>query len=254
METKRPNPLILERAESTNSTLFTMAQEDRELPQLYSVIAREQTAGRGQRGNNWLAEAGSSLCFSFLIRSAGLLATEQYAVSELAAYGVMKTLARYLPEEQKSRLSIKWPNDIYYDERKIAGILIEHSITGTHIDYSVVGIGININEEQFPEELPNPISLHQITGEKYDLDAVHARIMRRFGFMIEPFLMGNYSEVHQRCMSRMYRRHGLHRYKDEQGTFLAEIKDVLPSGHIVLATDEGELRTYAFKEVVTEAD
>lgn len=252
MNTSKPNPLVVEEALSSNSTLFELAQHDRELPQLYSVIVQRQTAGRGQRGNSWHSEERQSLTFSFLIRSSGLLASEQYAVSELAAYGVMKTLARYLPEEKKSLLSIKWPNDIYYEERKIAGILIEHSITGTHIDYSVVGIGININEESFPEDLPNPISLRQIMGECYDLEAVHARIMKRFGFMIEPFLMGNYSEVHQRCMARLFRRRGLHKYRDANGVFLAEIKDVLPSGQIVLATEEGELRTYTFKEVNVE--
>lgn len=241
--------LLLEQAESSNTLLLEMARQQRDLPQLFSVVVLEQTAGRGQRGNSWETKAGLDLTFSFLVRQAGLLPTEQYAVSEFAAYGVMKTLARYLPEEKKKRLSIKWPNDIYYDDRKIAGILIEHSITGTHIDFSVVGIGINLNEESFGEHLPNPISLHQITGERYDIQEVHARLMKRFGFMIDNLILGNYSEVHQRCKSNLYRRRGLHLYEDAQGQFLAEIRDLQPSGQLVLLTEEGELRTYAFKEV-----
>lgn len=241
--------LILEQAESTNTLLLERAKANRELPQLYSIVAREQTAGRGQRGSSWEVKAGENLTFSFLIRSAGLLPKDQYAVSEFAAYGVMKTLARYLPEEDKKRLSIKWPNDIYYDNSKIAGILIEHSITGTHIDFSVVGIGINLNETEFPEHLPNPISLKQITGQSYDIEEVHARLMKRFGFMLEPLLLGNFSEVHQRCKSNLYRRHGLHQYQDANGIFWAEVRDLQPTGELVLLTQAGELRSYHFKEV-----
>lgn len=246
------NTLYLRETESTNSVLLEEARANKELPQLYSVVAEYQTAGRGQRGNSWYVSPEKDLTFSFLIKQAGLLPNEQYAVSELTAYGVMKTLARYLNEEQKIKLSIKWPNDIYYEDRKIAGILIEHSITGSLIDYSVVGIGINLNTTDFPPALPNPISLRQITGEDYDPREVHARLMRRFGYMLEPFMLGNYNEIHQHCMAHMYRRHGLHRYRDAEGVFLAEVRDVLPTGQIVLLTELGELRTYAFKEVNIE--
>lgn len=241
--------LFLDEAASTNSYLMEMLQQDRNLPQLFAVVARNQTQGRGQRGNSWYTSAGKNLTFSFLIRNGYIAPQDQYAVSELVAYGLLKTIARYLQEDQSYKLKIKWPNDIYYEDKKIAGILIEHSITGEQIDYSVAGIGLNLNEESFPADIPNPISLKQITGESYDPDEVLRRLMKRYGFMIEEFLLGNYAEVHREYMRRLYRRRGLHPFTDAQGNFLASIKDVLPTGQIVLQREDGAESTYAFKEV-----
>lgn len=249
------NLLILEEATSTNSYLMQLVQSSEEtIPSLFSVLALNQVEGRGQRGSQWHSKPQEDLTFSFVLRSGGLRPTELYAVSEFAAVGLLKTIARYLDEEQKRRLSIKWPNDIYYGEHKIAGILIENSITGDKIDYSVVGIGLNLNEQHFAPELPNPISLKQITGQSYEPLEVHARLMRRFGFMREDFHLGNYAEVHRLYMHRLYRREGLHNYTDKDGTFKAEIADVLPSGHLVLQREDGSRSTYAFKEVRFDAD
>lgn len=248
------NMLVLNEAESTNSTLMHLAQTSPSLPQLYCVLAKYQTAGRGQRGSSWVVTPERSLTFSFLLRSGALKASEQYAVSELAAYGLMKTLAQYLPEDLRGQLSVKWPNDIYFGDRKLAGILIEHSITSGIIDYSIIGIGVNVNEKEFSQDLPNPISLRQITGTYYDLSEVHQRLMEQFSTMLEEFLLGEYHKVHTRYMESLYRRTGLHRYHDAQGAFSAEIKDVLPSGHLVLQTEDGQERTYAFKEVTFDAD
>ncbi|MDO4692760.1 MAG: biotin--[acetyl-CoA-carboxylase] ligase [Porphyromonadaceae bacterium] len=245
--------LFLDEASSTNSYLMEMLQQDRNLPQLFAVVARNQTQGRGQRGNSWYTSAGKNLTFSFLIRNGYIAPHDQYAVSELVAYGLLKTIARYLDEDQAHKLKIKWPNDIYYEDKKIAGILIEHSITGEQIDYSVAGIGLNLNEEDFPEDIPNPISLKQITGETYDPDEVLRRLMKRYGFMIEEFLLGNYSEVHREYMRRLYRRQGLYPFTDAQGSFLASIKDVLPTGQIILQREDGTESTYAFKEVQFDA-
>lgn len=246
--------LFLDEAASTNSYLMEMLQQDRNLPQLFAVVARNQTQGRGQRGNSWYTSAGKNLTFSFLIRNGYIAPQDQYAVSELVAYGLLKTIARYLDEDQAYKLKIKWPNDIYYEDKKIAGILIEHSITGEQIDYSVAGIGLNLNEESFPADIPNPISLKQITGESYDPDEVLRRLMKRYGFMIEEFLLGNYAEVHREYMRRLYRRRGLHPFTDVQGHFLASIKDVLPTGQIVLQREDGTESTYAFKEVQFDAE
>lgn len=246
--------LFLDEAASTNSYLMEMLQQDRNLPQLFAVVARNQTQGRGQRGNSWYTSAGKNLTFSFLIRNGYIAPQDQYAVSELVAYGLLKTIARYLDEDQAYKLKIKWPNDIYYEDKKIAGILIEHSITGEQIDYSVAGIGLNLNEEFFPADIPNPISLKQITGESYDPDEVLRRLMKRYGFMIEEFLLGNYAEVHREYMRRLYRRRGLHPFTDVQGHFLASIKDVLPTGQIVLQREDGTESTYAFKEVQFDAE
>lgn len=247
------NILTLEAVPSTNTYLRELVARDPSLPNLYSVHTLEQTEGRGQRGNQWYSRPGQDLAMSLLLRSNCLNAKEQYAVSELVAYATLKTIARYLTEEQAEQLSVKWPNDIYYGERKIAGILIEHSITGSKVDYSIAGIGINLNGTDFPEDLPNPISLRMITGESYDSREVLERLLRRFGWMLEEFLMGHYAEVHRLYMKRLYRRHGLYPYHDAQGRFMASIKDVLPNGCLVLEREDGQVVEYAFKEVVFDA-
>lgn len=249
-----PQALWLDEVDSTNSYLMELLQAQPDLPSLYSVVALDQTAGRGQRGNTWVTTKGRNLTFSFVLRPAGLEANAQYAVSEYAALGLVKTIARYLEAEHREKLSIKWPNDIYYEGRKIAGILIEHSITAGQIDYSVIGIGLNLNEEVFPEHLPRAISLGQITGSTYALEEVHARLMKRYGFMRETLHLGRYAEVHRAYMERLYRKEGVHPYRDAEGVFEASICDVLPSGHLVLERTDGTRLTYAFKEVVFDVD
>ncbi|MDO4707521.1 MAG: biotin--[acetyl-CoA-carboxylase] ligase [Porphyromonadaceae bacterium] len=245
-----PNTLvILNEVDSTNSYLMNMLSQNRDLPQLFTIMARSQFSGRGQRGNSWITRPNSELTCSILLRDGSLSPSEQYTVSELAAYGLLKTIARYLPEENKHNLSIKWPNDIYYGDKKIAGILIEHSITGENIDYSIIGIGLNLNETDFPSDLPNPISLKQITGEDYEPEEVMLRLRKRFHFMLEEFLIGNYAEIHRNYMLHLYRREGLHPFSDRDGSFLAYIKNVLPTGQIVLEREDGTISTYAFKEV-----
>lgn len=245
--------LILPEAESTNNVLMGLAKADSSLPELYCVVALNQTAGRGQRGNSWLVSPGQNLTYSVLIRLESVSASAQYVVSELVAVTVVTALRSYLGRD-KDKLQIKWPNDIYFGDKKLAGILIEHSITGAKIDYSVAGIGLNVNETDFHEDLPNPISLRQITGEKYELKNVHALLMANLSERIEEVMLGHYSKIHKEYMSMLYRRDGVHTYHDEHGTFFATIEDVLPSGHLVLRTEEGERREYAFKEVVFDAD
>lgn len=255
MDTPHPYKILhLEEAPSTNTYLKELISQDKTLPNLFAVHTQAQTSGRGQRGNSWHSIPGNDLTMSLLLRSDCLQAKDQYAVSELVAYATLKTIARYLTPEEGERLSIKWPNDIYFDDRKIAGILIEHSITGGRVDYSVAGIGINVNTTDYPSDLPNPISVKMITGRTYEIQEMLERLLRRFGWMLEDFLMGHFAEVHRLYMTRLYRRQGLHAYRDAQGSFRAEIRDVLPNGCLVLERENGQVSQYAFKEVIFDAD
>lgn len=245
---------VLPEAESTNDTLMQLAKEQKDLPQLYTIVAINQTAGRGQRGNSWSVTSGKNLTYSTLVKHDDLSPSEQYMVSELIALSTLSALRKVLPEQAAQDLSIKWPNDIYYQDKKLGGILIEHSITGTHIDFSVAGIGLNINEEHFPSHLPNPISLYQITGKTYDLESLHIQLIQSLADALEGFLNKDFTTLHTAYMNALYRREGLHRYQDGAGSFLATIHSVLPSGQIVLARENGSLHTYSFKEIIFDAD
>lgn len=245
---------FIDQVDSTNTYLISELQSGKELPQLHTVVCRQQTAGRGMRGNSWTSRPGDSLTLSLLLRSEVLQGSEQFAVSELASWAVLRTYAHFLSEEQRTKLTVKWPNDIYYGDQKLAGILIEHSLTGKFIDYSVIGIGMNINDEAFPPELPLAVSLRMITGRGFEPMELLIRLHQEVNALLPDFLLGRYQDVHRHYLSHLYRRMGFHTFTDVASTFRAQIKDVTPEGRLVLLREDGWERAYAFKEVRFDAD
>ena len=137
-------------------------------------------------------------------------------------------------------LSIKWPNDIYWHDRKLCGILIECQLSGQLIRDCIIGVGLNVNQRQFRSDAPNPVSLRQIIGHDLDRETVLQRILGAFT------LTGVDAA---RYRSLLYRREGLHAYRDKAGEFKATLLTVEPDGHLVLRDELGTTRRYAFKEV-----
>jgi BirA family biotin operon repressor/biotin-[acetyl-CoA-carboxylase] ligase len=139
-------------------------------------------------------------------------------------------------------LSIKWPNDIYWRNGKICGILIENTLKGSMIKDCIIGVGLNVNQREFKIKAPNPVSLWQITGQETDREQLLKDILKRFdGYLT--------ADVRERYMKTLYRRKGFHPYVDNDGAFMAEIIDVEDDGHLLLRDDNGSERRYAFKEV-----
>ena len=162
----------LEQVESTNTYLLAVAHE---LPSGTVVYTPCQTAGRGQKGNRWLAEPGMNATFSYLYKHASIVAREQFCISEAAALAV----AGVLNELTSKPITVKWPNDIYHGDCKICGMLIESSLDGRRVGHSVIGIGINVNQCEFDPYAPNPTSLALVTGGKHDVDQVMRRVCDR---------------------------------------------------------------------------
>jgi len=234
----------LEEAESTNLYLKQLAREEY-LEEGSMVVADFQTVGRGQMGSTWFSSKGENLLFSLLIYPKDVLAKEQFIISRIASLAVKNTLDQFTDD-----IRIKWPNDIYWKERKIAGILIENDIEGRCIGNSVIGVGININEQSFPSGLLNPVSLLQITGSVHDRDYILNIFQREFFLLYRDFQQGEVKAIEDEYMLDLYRVNGYYWYEDKNGRFMAEIDDVLPSGHLVLRImDTNEERKYAFKEV-----
>ena len=152
MSCPSPEITVLDSCRSTSSE-FTDPDRFRH----GAVIAtREQTAGRGQRGNSWEAEPGKNLTFSMLLRPRGLHAARQFELSMVVSLAIADAIDALLP--QGVRTAVKWPNDIYIGMEKVCGILIENRLAGPFIEYSVAGIGININQRRFLSDAPNPTS------------------------------------------------------------------------------------------------
>lgn len=236
----------LAETESTNLYLKNMLLEQ-SLDDFSVVIADYQTKGRGQMGNGWTSDRGENLLFSILISPHFVKPTSQFIISQVISVAIAKVLARYT-----DGIKIKWPNDIYYKNNKIAGILIENTLMGNTIEKSIIGVGLNLNQNIFPEFLVNPISLSKITGSKYLLDDMLNQIMDEFCKQFSSIESGKNQQVVDEYMSMMYRFEpdSYYQFEDDQGGFCARIVEVKPSGHIVMQqADTHELRTYAFKEV-----
>ena len=225
------NVIHLDAVDSTNRWLA-----DAGLTGSVCVWTDFQTAGRGCGANSWESQAGKNLLFSMLIHPSAMKAASQFRISMAAALAVV----RAVEELGVEGLSIKWPNDVYWHDRKLGGILIENSLTAGCVRRSIIGVGLNVNQKQFVSDAPNPVSLRQIVGHELDREQLLQRVLCHF---VPDISADEYRQ-------RLYRRTGVHRYKDADGPFEASIVTVEDDGHLLLRDGGGSQRRYAFKEVV----
>ena len=212
------------------------------------AVAAFQTAGRGQKGNSWESEAGKNLLFSILAHPGNIKVQEQFYISQAIALAVSDSVMEAIGPEHAADVSVKWSNDVYWRDFKMAGILIENTIQGSIICDTVVGVGLDVNQEVFVSDAPNPISLKNIAGKEFDIEVLLSDIIARFiGYMEKN--PDDRSRVDQLYRQRLYRREGYHKFRDENGIFKACIEGIRPDGCLMLLTDGGEHRVYEFKQV-----
>ncbi len=212
------------------------------------IVCRRQTAGRGQRGNTWEAAAGENLTFSVVLRPRAIAASWQFEISEIVSLAIVDVLRRHMGDG----VSIKWPNDIYYRDLKICGILIENTVCGDGIVRSVAGIGINVNQEKFFSDAPNPVSMRQVTHTSYPLDSLLEEFVNEIVGDFDRYESApDFDALHSRYFASLWRGVGCWKWLDAASgeTFDAEIAAVGPMGHITLSLPDGTERVYAFKEV-----
>lgn len=232
---------------STNTYLRELGGGDPDYD--YEVaLADFQTAGRGQKGNTWESEQGKNLLFSILAHPHNIKVRDQFYISEAIALAVSDSVIDAAGPEYAPYFSVKWSNDIYYKDYKMAGILIENTLQGDRIMDTVVGVGLDVNQEVFLSDAPNPISLKNITGKDYDRDKLLADIIDRFiGYM--ELSEQQRHKVDKLYRERLYRREGYHKFRDANGCFEACIEGIQPNGCLMLQTIDGEHRVYEFKQV-----
>jgi BirA family biotin operon repressor/biotin-[acetyl-CoA-carboxylase] ligase len=236
----------LDETESTNKYLYEMLNaDDACVYDLTTVVAEYQTGGRGQRGNTWESNKGENLLFSMTLLPDFVKAKDGFIVSQAVALSMQQELSRV----GKGCIRIKWPNDIYWNDRKLAGILIENGLRGQNIRYSIVGIGLNVNQTKFSDALPNPVSMAQIAGHPFDRKLELHWILRRIMENYENLLDGHRAYIREEYDKVLYRRDGFYRYRDANGEFVAELVNVENDGHLCLRDTDGNIRRYAFKEV-----
>ena len=236
------NYLKFDEISSTNSWLMERLSVQN-FPEGTVVYAKSQSNGKGQRGGSWTAEALSSLTFSLLLKPSFLPISKAYDLSICIALAIHDCL-----NELRPGFSIKWPNDIYFEDKKVAGILIENQLNKSSYQNAVVGIGLNVNQNSFVN-LPNAISLKQILGLQFPVEKVLERLCETIEARYLQLRAGNYEKLKETYLNSMYRYNEGHRFRTQNKEFFATIKDVLRSGRLVLELQNGEIRDFDIKEI-----
>lgn len=233
---------ILDSVDSTNNYAMARVREGMAKHGM-AFIAKEQTAGKGQRGKSWQMEAGKNIAMTLVLNTGMLRAEEQFYLSMLIALGV----SDLLKNKAGASITIKWPNDIYWRDRKAGGILIETVVQGHTWKWAVVGIGININQTQFDPSLPNPVSLKEITGKEHGVielaNALYGSVMKR----VEGIAQQSPAKVLQEYNHNLYKIGETVKLKKANAVFETSIKGVSMLGQ--LHTVDTMERHFDFGEV-----
>ena len=236
---------IIKIKETISTNLYLSELSEKKIFSEWTIlVAENQTAGRGQADNVWESEAGKNITCSLLLKPTFLPVEQHFMLSKVVALGVKSALDEYV-----ENVSVKWSNDIYVGDRKIAGILIENELTGCEISQSIVGIGLNVNQKAFLSDASNPVSLFQLLGKETDLDILLQKIVEKIMFWYNHLKNNEIKLISETYFQNLYRREGFYNYKDKNGIFRAKIISISPEGYLCLQTETGEKRFYEQKEV-----
>ena len=240
-----PHYIKVSQTASTNTYLSRLAAT---LPGGTVIYTPCQTAGRGQKGNSWESEDGKNLTFSLLFKRPPVKARDQFYLSEASALAVVEALTALAGDG----FTVKWPNDVYWQDKKICGMLLENSLDGSDIATCIVGIGLNVNQERFVSDAPNPVSLLNITGQEHDLESLLRRVCSRIEQLVNTLDgVTAREQLHRQYMAALYRNDGQqHLWEDAAGhRFMASVAGIAPDGTLTLQHEDGTRHDYLFKEV-----
>ncbi|MEJ7588649.1 MAG: biotin--[acetyl-CoA-carboxylase] ligase [Ferruginibacter sp.] len=242
MQTTGSSLVILKQVDSTNN--YAMAK-------VHAGMAKHgdgwfcshQTEGKGQRGKVWLTGAGKNIALSVILNPKQLNINHPFPLLMAVALASFDFFSRYAGDETR----IKWPNDIYWRDRKAGGVLIENQFTGAEWKWAVVGIGININQAQFDATLKNPVSLVQITGKHFNLEGLAKKL--------HAFILARSNELLTKPYDTLLREYNLHLYKIQESVRLKKdnmvfetlITGVTPKGQLI--TKDAIERHFDFGDV-----
>lgn len=233
--------IALEEVDSTNSYISANLSQ-LQLP--VCVSASYQTSGRGQGENNWYSKKGKNLLFSYAFSPKDLKPDESFYLSRIFSLAVADFYSAHLRS-----VKIKWPNDIIYREKKLAGILIENRLFGERMDICISGMGLNINQEKFPVFSPRAASIKSLTGNTVKIEHALDDILTRLEYWIDCLNNRDFALIVKEYNRHLFRFMDDALYKAENELFEARISGVEEDGHLILLTSSGETRKYAFKEV-----
>ena len=235
--------IALDETASTNRFLSELLQKEI-LPEGTVVTAGYQSSGQGLSGTTWFSEPGNNLLMSVVFRPEFLPVRKIYVISKAIALAIKDFLI-----DEGIHARIKWPNDVYVDDLKICGVLIENSLRGSIVLQSVCGLGLNINQKIFPKEIPNPVSMTLVTGKNYSVEECRIKLCRQLEKRYLQIKAQNFNLINNDYLKSLYRFYEMEMYETAAGKFFAQIIDVEDEGRLVIKKDDGSILRFAFKEI-----
>ena len=229
--------------DSTNEEMNRLVMAE-DLAEGTIIRTQYQHAGKGHAGNSWQSERGMNLLFSMLLKPDFLSPERAFHLSRIASLSLHEII-----DNQCDEVQIKWPNDMLVGDMKMAGILIENMIVSHIISHSIIGIGVNVNQTDFDPSIPAPTSLKIVKGCHIDMNSLLKEFRSSMERWYNTLISGNERLVMESYNQRLYRLGVTAYYRSAAGKFTAIIRDVLPSGELVLESGKGDILTFGFKEV-----
>jgi BirA family biotin operon repressor/biotin-[acetyl-CoA-carboxylase] ligase len=197
-------------------------------------FANEQTSGRGQRGKIWTGTPGENIIMSVVLEPVKINVKNQFLLSMAVALGCHSFLRQWAPND----LRIKWPNDIYWKEKKLGGILIENKVKGNNLVFSVAGIGININQDHFESWIPNPVSLTEISGIKFESKALARQLCKSLEEKYTLLINGEKDALIKEFNEYLFRKNQEVQFRKGNINFLATPIEVRGDGSLITEAPE----------------
>lgn len=236
------NRFKFDEIESTNEWLI-IQNSSQNMPEGTIVVANDQLKGKGQRGSQWISVVNNSLTFSILLKPRFIYPSQTFDISICVALAIHNCL-----EELRLGFSIKWPNDIFFEDKKIAGVLIENQFRKGEYKNAIIGIGLNVNQNSF-KDLPNAISLLQILGFSYPIEKVMYRICELLeGFYLQ-LRAGNFNTLKSKYIYSLYGYNKWRLFKANEDVFQGKITDIDRNGHLQLKLLNGDFQYFDIKQL-----
>ncbi len=231
--------------DSTNSYLKDLVRQTN-VENGTVVIANFQKKGKGQNDNIWLSDKGKNLTFSVLVRFDDLKIEYQFYLNYVVSIAMYTVLNNYIPE----KLSVKWPNDIMSGNQKICGILIETTFNKNNVKNAIVGVGLNVNQDDFPDEIIKATSLKKVLNTSIDKDELFDKILIEIQYQLISIKKQEFKKIKQEYEDILYKKGIPSMFVDcEEVQFLGKITGTSMTGNLLIALEDGSVKEFGIKEI-----
>lgn len=235
--------IYYESIDSTNEEMQRIVQKS-DIEEGTVILAGFQTSGKGHMGGTWKSEPGKNLLMSILFLPDFLKPEYQFYISRIVSLALLELIGSYC-----DCVTIKWPNDMNIDDKKIAGILIENHLKGDKIEKSIAGIGLNVNQEKFSSDIPDPTSLYMETGCHIDMTKLLDKLLEKLEEKYNMLVNNELDVIYRSYHDHLYGFGEIKNFSSREKKFRARITGTEPTGELILETDKGKILRFGFKEV-----